>query len=326
MLSLTFVPGLSRDRHSNPPILSSGAQVVLCTQMARLGLGRILFVGDHTTLNQAVSLVSILGHNDDISLDPAVVPNFSKTIHCTDLPDFDVTYIRNDRLEEVVIAPSPGSPNCGPDLSAYCYPWSSDYAAYGQRQLLVFNTGYHWGADWEGYIINFKVFVGRIDEIAAADRARANDILMFRTSVPGHKDCHLYSRPFQNYDRYCRGRVNGARWYWWGELPTYNDYAIRIINEWNIRITVKSGPNIELLDVWLMTILRPDGHLSGNDAGPSCEMEPRGVPAESPAMEPWGCLLYSLPGPIDWWNHLLVMQLTDVGTHMESGSPIQAWR
>ena len=149
-------------------------QVVLCTQMDRLSLKRILFVGDHTTLSQAVSLASILGHNDNISLDPAVVPNFSKTIACADLPNFDVTYVRNDLLEDSVNAPSPGSPNCGPNTSFYCYPWSSDYATYGQRQLLVVNTGYHWGEDWEGYIANFQNFVGRIDEIAAANGDRVS--------------------------------------------------------------------------------------------------------------------------------------------------------
>ena len=144
--------------------------------------------------------------------------------------------------------------------------------------------------------------------------SQANDVLMFRTSVPGHKDCHLHAGVYADYAEYCPRIVNGAFWHWWGELPPYNDYAVRIINEWNILNTVKSGANIEVLDPWLMTILRPDGHLSGSDAGPSCQMEPR------------ECMLYSLPGPVDWWNHLLVMQLKDVATHLEDNSFIQAWR
>eukprot|EP00571_Detonula_confervacea_P011742 CAMPEP_0172297172 /NCGR_PEP_ID=MMETSP1058-20130122/293_1 /TAXON_ID=83371 /ORGANISM="Detonula confervacea, Strain CCMP 353" /LENGTH=978 /DNA_ID=CAMNT_0013006289 /DNA_START=43 /DNA_END=2976 /DNA_ORIENTATION=+ len=286
----------------------------LCTQMDRLGLGRILFVGDHTTMTQAISLASILGQNDAISLDSNVVPNFSKTISCTNTNStFELSYVRNDRLVEPGTTPSPGFPNCGPTNEQYCYPWSSDFSSYGGKQLLIVNTGYHWGEEWEGYIANFQNFVGRIDEIASANGVRANDVIMFRTSIPGHKECHLHDGVYAHYGEYCPRIVNGAFWHWWGELPPYNDYAIRIINEWNLLNTVKSGPNIELLDPWMMSVLRPDGHLSGSDAGPNC------------AMDPQECMLYSLPGPVDWWNHLLLMQLKDVGTHLENSSPMQTW-
>jgi hypothetical protein len=137
---------------------------------------------------------------------------------------------------------------------------------------------------------------------------------MFRTSVPGHKECHLHDGAYGDYGEYCPRIVNGAFWHWWGELPPYNDYAIRIINEWNLLNTVKNGPDIELLDPWMMTVLRPDGHLSGPDAAPECAMDPR------------ECMLYSLPGPVDWWNHLLLAQLRDIGTHLENSNPMQAWR
>lgn len=107
-------------------------QADLCTQMDRLGLARILFVGDHTTMTQAISLASILGQGDGISLDTSVVPNFTKTITCagTTIGSFELSYIRNDRLEEPGTTPSPGFPNCGPTNKQYCYPWSTDYANY----------------------------------------------------------------------------------------------------------------------------------------------------------------------------------------------------
>eukprot|EP00804_Cyclotella_cryptica_P013213 CCRYP_007005-RA/>CCRYP_007005-RA protein AED:0.21 eAED:0.21 QI:123/1/1/1/1/1/2/71/922 len=288
----------------------------LCTAMDRLGLSRILFVGDHTTMTQAVSLASILGQGAGISLDPNVVPNFSKTIACagTTIGSFELTFIRNDRLEEPGTTPSPGNPNCGQSNQQFCYPWSTDFAQYSRKQLLIVNTGYHWGNDWQGYITNFQNIIGRIDEISAGFALRANDVVMFRTSIPGHKECHLHNGVYGHYGEYCPRIVNGAFWHWWGELPPYNDYAIRIINEWNLLNTVKSGPNIELLDPWFMTILRPDGHLSGSDAGPSCKLQTE------------ECLLYSLPGPVDWWNHLLVSQLKDIVLHKESKSPMVAWR
>jgi hypothetical protein len=158
-----------------PFICSSLLQGLLCGQMNRIGLTRILFVGDHTTMTQAISLASILGANSDISLDPNDVPNFSKTISCSPgyNSTFELSYIRNDRLEEKPTAPTPGSPNCGPTNEQYCYPWSSNYSS-GGKTLLIVNTGYHWGEDWEGYIANFQNFVGKIDQIATANTARVS--------------------------------------------------------------------------------------------------------------------------------------------------------
>ena len=155
----------------------------LCTQMNTLGLRRILFVGDHTTMSQAISLASIVGQSGNISLDPSVVPNFSKTITCSSLDpvvSFQLSYIRNDRLEEPGTTPSPGNPNCGPTNEQYCYPWSSDYASYSGKQLLIVNTGYHWQEDWAGYVTNFQNFVGSIDEVAAANAVRVSLVFFGR--------------------------------------------------------------------------------------------------------------------------------------------------
>lgn len=126
-------------------------------------------------MTQAISLASILGANSDISLDPNDVPNFSKTISCSPgyNSTFELSYVRNDRLEEKPTTPTPGSPNCGPTNEQYCYPWSSGYSS-GGKTLLIVNTGYHWGEDWEGYIANFQNFVGKIDQIATANTAKVS--------------------------------------------------------------------------------------------------------------------------------------------------------
>ena len=107
--------------------------------------------------------------------------------------------------------------------------------------------------------------------------SQANDVLMFRTSIPGHKDCDLHNGVYRHYGEYCPRIVNGAFWHWWGELPPYNDYAIRIINEWNLLNTVKSGPDIELLDPWMMTVLRPDGHFQDRMPGRTVAWIPKSV-------------------------------------------------
>ena len=54
---------------------------------------------------------------------------------------------------------------------------------------------------------------------------------------------------------------------------------------------------IEALDVVPMTVLRRDGHMGD-------EFRPRAIPEGD-------CLHYALPGPVDWWNHLLFNNVKD---------------
>eukprot|EP00957_Ditylum_brightwellii_P101745 7754110-Ditylum_brightwellii.AAC.1 len=57
---------------------------------------------------------------------------------------------------------------------------------------------------------------------------------------------------------------------------------------------------IELLDVYPMTVQRPDGHVSSGE----CE--------DCPGITDRDCLHYFLPGPPDWWNHLLYSHLLEL--------------
>lgn len=57
---------------------------------------------------------------------------------------------------------------------------------------------------------------------------------------------------------------------------------------------------VHVLDVVPMTILRPDGHVSGPERCDDCPDN--------------DCLHYILPGPTDYWNHLLFSNLVDLGS------------
>ena len=59
--------------------------------------------------------------------------------------------------------------------------------------------------------------------------------------------------------------------------------------------TIRDRPGLYILDVVPMTILRPDGHISGPQKCSTCKND--------------DCLHYMLPGPTDWWNHLMYSNL-----------------
>ena len=62
----------------------------------------------------------------------------------------------------------------------------------------------------------------------------------------------------------------------------------------------KSLARMEILDVFPMTVRRPDGHMADEYKSPDTKRN--------------DCLHYSLHGPIDWWNHLMLGNLMDIHT------------
>ena len=125
------------------------------------------------------------------------------------------------------------------------------------------------------YKYNFDMFVNTMENLG-----RHEDLVVYRTSVPGHLNCkekntqpHADSSAFQVAEKFN-----------WHYVDSFNQYTIErmeksaVSNDWM------------LLDVYPMTILRSDGHMS----------------------PPRDCLHYKLPGPPDYWNHLLYSNLLDM--------------
>ena len=101
--------------------------------------------------------------------------------------------------------------------------------------------------------------------------------------------------PFKNYAEYV---PTITEVYSWNKFIDYNDYAQRVIRH---RDKDKTKQKIQILDVYPMTVLRPDGHAGGADCF-ECGRD--------------DCLHYSLPGPVDWWNHLMLSNLVDVASQL----------
>jgi hypothetical protein len=87
-----------------------------------------------------------------------------------------------------------------------------------------------------------------------------------------------------------------ARLYNWDLFQYYNAHTKKVVKDWNERqwwnvtSVISYKPIMHVLDVYNMTALRRDGHsATGKD-----------------------CLHYHLPGPVDWWNHLLFAYLEEL--------------
>jgi hypothetical protein len=299
----------------------------LCRAVKTLGIKRIMFLGDSLTKEMAESFY-MLFHRDGKHI-PLTRPNVpdpnnpyyarvrnNDYTHILTCPGsnpyyFDFSFLRNDIMAEIGIGMS------GDHLAL---PWLDKYTSHPGKTLLVANAGPH--------IHEFPVFQRVFDDFLKQldEAARHDDIIYFRNSVPGHRKCHLYNRPFTNYKEYETSVQNTTtdeldhmyKRYSWDLFTHYNDYAARKISERNRNADVNEAkakaagvplpnPNtvrVDLLDVFGMSVLRPDGHLY-----PDLKIRSDGKGQD--------CLHSRLPGPLDWWNHLLVSHLESLAVERE---------
>eukprot|EP00539_Tryblionella_compressa_P006937 CAMPEP_0178765496 /NCGR_PEP_ID=MMETSP0744-20121128/18484_1 /TAXON_ID=913974 /ORGANISM="Nitzschia punctata, Strain CCMP561" /LENGTH=421 /DNA_ID=CAMNT_0020420999 /DNA_START=30 /DNA_END=1295 /DNA_ORIENTATION=- len=256
----------------------------------RLKIRRLFFVGDSLTYMFLESMWKLLGHTDDPGKQFAP---FHRTIDCgngvgssnasTSQFLLDVAYVRNDFLTNQTQKKGCPSPELNKD--GLCNAWFHEYSnGTSDKTLLIVNTGLH----VHGQATFEQVFDDFVDTIE--DSHRTNDIIVYRTAVPGHEDCRQFNAPLSNYSQY-----RPSTKYDWDKVEGYNRYAVEKIfnltkNPYSTNADGETSKmNWMVLDVYPMTVLRPDGHRPPRD-----------------------CLHYYLPGPPDWWTHLLFSNLMDL--------------
>ena len=170
-----------------------------------------------------------------------------------------------------------------PDFSRdACRPWIEHYASDPNPTLLIVTMGTHI-RDQQVYEYKFGQFVDNLQAIN-----RPADIVMFRTTVPGHDNCAAHHRPVTN-----ENELQPPTSYQWKNFVSYNNYTKE---KWSN--LSQQHTNWLLLDVYPMTILRPDGH----------RLPKRNI----------DCLHYRNPGPIDWQNNLAFSNLADISPSMQN--------
>ena len=281
-----------------------------CDAMAEIDMDRIFILGDSSAMNQAQSLWKLLGNEDNPNVLGVRDPNWDRIIEC---PDEDrsitISYARNDQLieNEEPVDIEKDQRNC----YAYCYPWIQRYLEFEGTTLAIVNTGAHYQTHHQ-FQYALREFVKTFDSLN-----RVWDVLLYRTSTPGHRDCENEPEiPFESYQDYMTTVTDE---YSWDKFIGYNDYAIKLFadreredlrgyssgtisaSEANGILTEPKRIKIEVLDVYPMTVLRRDGHVSGEE----CE------DCQSHAVH--DCMHYFLPGPLDWWNHMMFSHIQDLG-------------
>mmetsp|Transcript_1500 Transcript_1500/g.4543 ORF Transcript_1500/g.4543 Transcript_1500/m.4543 type:complete len:369 (+) Transcript_1500:72-1178(+) len=261
----------------------------VCATLNRLGLERLLFVGDPLSRQMFRSLLMII-QADQIRVRVTKHAHFKDRsfkgqMHCPS-GFVTLTFIENWYL---------GSPEfCGKDVMSACDPWLPTYVKSDEATLLVVNTGahHHNETTYKGVIDTWLQELNESWDAMSADR-RSNDCIYFRTTVPGHKNCAANTRPFDT-----PPPISDE--HGWFRYPSYNSYAALAMQ--NIL------PNMRMLDVYPMTVLRGDGHLA--QRARSQQLLKAGSAYAEPAdLHSGDCLHYVLPGVPDWWNAFLFSEL-----------------
>eukprot|EP00957_Ditylum_brightwellii_P051974 3942504-Ditylum_brightwellii.AAC.1 len=227
---------------------------------------------------------------------------------------FELVFVRNDNLN--------GNIEAEVTQDTINFPWINNYASYAGRTLLVASTGahQHQEATYQAAVDNF---VTMMDELN-----RQDDIVVYRTSAPGHRDCSESTSgrtdtvgvdQFMNYNHFIHGKLQQRDRNRLIHTPS-------VTNEWftpafsssfaTISATSSSTPpstpvNIRLMDVYPMTLLHPHGRegLSKGDRSKLLH----------------DCQHDYLPGPPDGWNHLLFTTLVDLVSEERIGHRHPYW-
>jgi len=283
-----------------------------CEIMADLNVGRLFFVGDYVGMNQAYSLWKLLGNEDSPKPINDQEPGWNRDVVCPQERIIQIQFTRNDVMQQndrPVDLPEKVS-NCNGYL--YCYRWTEKYMEYyqqpqqqseEQRTILITSFGPHFYND-----IGFQDRMGDFLKVLDVDLKErlTKDFFFYRTIAPGHELCNrkVNNTPFKNFEEY---RPTVTDLYSWDLHDGFNDIAERMVRNFNdAHYNNNTAPTpettllapVHILDVYPMSVLRRDGHIGGRDCT-GCSIK-------------HDCFHYSLPGPSDWWNHLLFSNLEDI--------------
>lgn len=285
-------------------------QNIFCDVAQALQIKRMLFVGDSLMGHQVDSLRKLIAMKDAVANCPNsnssgggdnpsfwhveiiyerqnLGPNFGKTIISENRTD------AKDRQQFGPEDPYCGGVKYGQPITPgeYC-PWqklynnktatagvADDYDVNAGRTLIVLNQGAHFHS-METFRDSFDWFVELFNKIAIP-----RDIVVYRSTVPGHRDCFNARNttiPEMTHEKFME--LFATDMYDWNLFDSYNRYAKQKMER-----DLSSKVTGHYLNVYNMTVLRPDQHVAAKD-----------------------CLHYTLPGPIDYWNHLLFTNLADM--------------
>mmetsp|Transcript_11036 Transcript_11036/g.30498 ORF Transcript_11036/g.30498 Transcript_11036/m.30498 type:complete len:499 (-) Transcript_11036:76-1572(-) len=271
----------------------------LCKILKALNVSTVLMNGDSLQRLMWKSFVNIVGRPflqhysfDNEALREAKVgkSSFQGTIVCPENQTVDLLFHRTSGGGQA-FPTSPRAPLVFPNYTRQFISTSPG------RVVMVFNIGAHYH-NITHFEEDFDVWVNFVRSLR-----RPNDLVFFRTTVPGHPRCvprrpkqfdwrnGKRIKPLESYQQFSElflrnGPLPFANW---GQFEAYNSYAKKQtlrLSRTGRSSSSPSGPRIRVLDVFNMTVLRNDAYAGGVD-----------------------CLHHMNPGPVDWWTHLFYTHL-----------------
>jgi hypothetical protein len=262
---------------------------VLCQLLEDFKIDRIGFYGDSLMQSQYESFVNKVG-SQYVQLSADNI--FNSTLLCNS------TYHQGQRLIPLFHKRDEGG-TASPNSNRTTYQIDEEMTTFLTKSakpvLGIFNIGAHYH-NFQWYKEDMQIMLRSLNQIN-----RTQDMYFFRTTAPGHPSCNPRNPRTFNWTRGTRDTplsslkeldLTGQN-VDWESFDLYNRYTRESIREysWNGTLT-----NMHVLDIYNMTALRQDGHGAvGGD-----------------------CLHYVNPGPIDWWNHLLVTYLHELRNALKS--------
>lgn len=234
-------------------------QVHLCdiTIAAQSPEHRILFVGDSISYQMYSSLAMLSSDAVRISeVDQRHRTGSTNVSLCGH--KITLTYVRNDYLTT--------------GACKYCLDF---WQFIPQHDVIVFNRGAHVPDDDTTH----AQMIGFVTNLASVID---NQLVIWRTTVPGHPDCENKSTP-TTFETRVPFSTESAKNYKWNVMPKQNELMMEVLSNHSLKYHV--------LDAFSMAIDRQDRH-HGRRADGKVD-----------------CLHYCLPGPPDMWSKALIVVL-----------------
>ncbi len=232
----------------------------------------ILFVGDslqHLMANSLWSLIS--SYSEPFAIKQKTLQgepiDFLICNHTS-----SIAFVRNDDLDLFDDSDKSWSRAHGDGI--HTHPWKDLLPRY---QILVLNVGAHWRSvqRYEALLLSVSSHLLR--------HYGGNEVY-FRTTPMGHTGCSNNSVVLSEIS--LTQYQPAGKWlslFHWDLFPAYNEIARIVWGNFSKLFAEKNGYSA-VLDVYRMTMLRPDLHLHPPD----------------------DCLHYKLPSVVDHWNWLLI--------------------
>lgn len=230
---------------------------------------KVRFVGDSLTQEhfrsvafQVCDNATMKSVNEKVDTDPDEqgkwVFAFPKFTHCLYCDKAELGSVRTDRI---LVDTNPNRTLGWGNLD---WPWTEDIRGFDG--IVILNRGAH----FRPLDMVLKAFR---EALAFIRKEAPRALVIYRTTAPGHKNCHQISEPLNHVQ-------------WQGNLP----YSWAGFWEQNANVTEmihREFPGVAVVDVAVPTALRGDGHNSyKND-----------------------CLHYAIHEPYSAWNDILVNTL-----------------